>query len=145
MQAARQAANAQPFIRPPIAPPPPPRPPQPQAPPPQSWQDNIRAQQAAYIDAQRQSAMSAPRPPIPAQPQAPHPYYAAQHPQAQPQYPATNYQLNYQMPGYLSVPEERQPGEGIMPVLGREVFRSMFKAVGHSVSHFFDVRPMRDK
>jgi hypothetical protein len=59
-------------------------------------------------------------------------------------HPAPMYQLNYMMPGYLSVPEERLPGESLWGVLLREVFRSMFKALGHSVSHFFDARPLRE-
>lgn len=46
--------------------------------------------------------------------------------------------VNYQMPGYLSVPEVRYEGEGFMKILWRTVLRAVGKSVGHSVSHLFD-------
>lgn len=111
------------------------QPPTPTAPP-TTFSDYLRQQQASYVEAQRLAATG--RPITVPQQQQQVIYGAAQH-------PAPMYQLNYMMPGYLSVPEERQPGEGLWGVLLREVFRSIFKALGHSVSHFFDSRPIRDK
>jgi hypothetical protein len=60
------------------------------------------------------------------------------------QYPAPAYQLNYMMPGYLTVPEVRQPGESIWNVLAREVARGLFKSAGHTVSHFMDTHPFME-
>ena len=51
--------------------------------------------------------------------------------------------VNFHMPAYLSVPEIQMDGEGIFPVLGREVARGLLKAFGHSISSFFDNRPWR--
>lgn len=76
------------------------------------------------------------------------PQYLQQPPQAYlPQngyaaHPAPTYQLNYMMPGYLTTPEIRQPGESMWSVLFREIARSVLKSMGHSVAHFFDSRPM---
>jgi hypothetical protein len=146
MQAPALVAPQQ-LVRPPVIPTVqaaavPAKPPTPQTPAaqPQNFSDFLRHQQAAHIEAQRQAALTASRP------QAPAPYQPQQQ-QQQPaqfaQYPAPAYQLNYMMPGYLSAPEVRHEGEGLLPVLGREVIRSVFKALGHSVSHFFDVRVMK--
>lgn len=52
---------------------------------------------------------------------------------------------NYGMPAYLTTPEERQPDESIWGPLGREVFRSMGKAFGHSLARFFDVTAFTTK
>lgn len=45
-----------------------------------------------------------------------------------------------EMPAYLSVPEDR--GEGFWRPLGLEMFRSVGKALGHSIAHFFDHVPI---
>lgn len=58
-------------------------------------------------------------------------------------HPAHQYQLNYQMPGYLTVPEELPQGGSLWGVLFREILRAIFKSSGHTVSHFFDVNPLR--
>ena len=111
--------------------------------PPQTFADFLKQQQAAHVETQRLQAMTSQRPPTQTVMQqqlqnaafiSPH---AAQH-------PAPMYQLNYMMPGYLSVPELRMPGESVWSVLLREIFRSMFKAFGHAVSHFFDVRHLKE-
>lgn len=57
---------------------------------------------------------------------------------------APYWQLNYTMPAYLSTPEIRHPGESMWAVLLREILRGMAKALGHSVAHFFDSRPMKE-
>jgi hypothetical protein len=46
--------------------------------------------------------------------------------------------VNYQMPGYLTVPELHGENDRWYHVLGRIAFRSIGKALGHSISHFFD-------
>jgi hypothetical protein len=51
--------------------------------------------------------------------------------------------LNYAMPSYLSTPETQHPGETIWSVLLRELIRALFKAGGHTLAHFFDVRPLK--
>ena len=53
--------------------------------------------------------------------------------------------VNYKMPNYLTVPEEREQGESAWSVLGREILRSAAKAVGHAVAAFFDRTRLRDK
>lgn len=50
--------------------------------------------------------------------------------------------VNYQMPGYLSVPEQRHPAESFWTFLGRTIFRSMGKSLGHSIAHLFDTVPL---
>jgi hypothetical protein len=50
--------------------------------------------------------------------------------------------VNYRMPGFLSAPEPVAPGGSIWGKLIREIFRSMGKAGGHSVAHFFDSTPI---
>lgn len=50
--------------------------------------------------------------------------------------------VNYQMPGYLTVPEQRYEGAGLLGMLFRTLFRSVMKAGGHSFSHFWDTYPM---
>jgi hypothetical protein len=50
--------------------------------------------------------------------------------------------VNYQMPAYLTVPEQRNDGDSLLGVLFRTVFRSVMKAGGHSFSHFWDTMPM---
>lgn len=50
--------------------------------------------------------------------------------------------VNYQMPAYLTVPEERFAGDSLFVVLFRTIFRSVLKAGGHSFSHFWDTMPM---
>jgi hypothetical protein len=108
-------------------------PPQQQAP--QTFGQWLGNAQAAHVAAQR--------PPVQV-PQAPQ---YAQQPQmyvGAPVNPATTWQLNYTMPSYLSTPEIRHPGESIWAVLLREVLRAMGKALGHSVSHFFDARVFKE-
>lgn len=113
------------LIRPPVVTPPP-------VTVPQNFGQFMTQQQAQFAEAQRLAAMSASRPVVP----------VVQTPVTM-VHPASTYQLNYQMPAYLSVPEERQPGESIWSVLGREILRSMFKATGHAVAHHFDARKLK--
>lgn len=61
-----------------------------------------------------------------------------------PYYPATTYQFNHGIPGYLSVPEPRLPGESVWTVLLREVLRGLLKSAGHSVSYFVDQHPLKN-
>lgn len=126
---------------------------QPQAPaaatyagPPQTFADFLRRQASDAAEVQRQAAMTGQRPPAaPFQPGVQPQYMHQQVQQGYVHRPATNYQLNYEMPPYLSAPEDRHPGEGLMPVLFREIVRSMFKALGHAIAHFFDARQMKMK
>lgn len=115
-----QAAERQPLITPgnlvrppqPLAPythPPIPRPPNAYAPPPQPIQQHQQQQFYAH---------------------QPYPVVVTQPVQMMP--------TNYGMPAYLTSPEVRRPGESALAPLGREVFRSMGKAFGHSIAHFFD-------
>jgi hypothetical protein len=113
--------------------------------PPQTFADFLKQQQAIHVEAQRQAALSGARPPAPVVGQQP------QATAAQPwvasgvvHHPAPVYQLNYMSPPFLSVPEIQMAGETIWQVLLREVFRSMFKALGHAVAHFFDARRLRE-
>jgi hypothetical protein len=111
---------------------------------PQTFADFMRLKNAEYAEQQRVQAMGGVRPPTPVvQPQQQ--VQQQVHVMGAPHHPAPVYQLNYMMPGYLSMPEERLPGEGLFPVLLREVIRSMLKALGHSVSHFFDARSFKEK
>jgi hypothetical protein len=57
---------------------------------------------------------------------------------------AASWVLNYAMPAYLSTPEVQHPGETVWQVLLREVIRSLFKAGGHAIAHFFDARPLKN-
>lgn len=50
--------------------------------------------------------------------------------------------VNYQMPAYLTVPEQRGQDDTLLGMLFRTVFRSVMKAGGHSFSHFWDTVPM---
>jgi hypothetical protein len=50
--------------------------------------------------------------------------------------------VNYSIPQYLTVREERRPGEGIFSMLGRELFRSVGKSLGHTLGNFFDTTPL---
>ncbi len=68
-------------------------------------------------------------------------------PQQVPQYqPPVGYQammpVNYQMPGYLTVPEVRHSDESFWQLLGRTILRSMGKSIGHSIAHLFDTVPL---
>lgn len=99
--------------------------------------------QAAAIAAAQRAAM-APQPP----PQYVYPYQQQPAPQmmqmpAQYQHPAHTYQLNYQVPGYLTVPEQRSVEGSFWGLLGREALRSIGKAFGHTVANFFDANPFR--
>jgi len=49
--------------------------------------------------------------------------------------------VNYHMPSYLSIQEPHQPG-GFWKMFTRTVFRSMGKAVGHSIANMFDTIPL---
>lgn len=82
------------------------------------------------------------RPPTVAQPPQVQ-YYQQPQPQGPVHSPASVYQLNYAMPAYLSVPEQRQPNQGILSVLGREMVRAMGKSLGHTIAHFFDMNPFK--
>lgn len=142
VQAARSAQVIPPqnLVRPPIVPPPP-------APAPgQTFRDYVQATSAAHLEATRQQALAGARPPIvPSQPTW---QQQQQHPtmyQGHAQYPAPMYQLNYQMPGYLTVSEERLPGESLWVVVALEIVRSLIKAFGHSLAHAVDVRRIREK
>jgi len=68
-----------------------------------------------------------------------------QAPQPPPQPPAGGYQqampVNFYIPQYLTVREHRRPGEGIFRMLGRELFRSVGKSMGHTLGNFFDTTP----
>lgn len=69
----------------------------------------------------------------------------AQVPQAYGQIPVGYQQMmpvNYQMPGYLSVPEVRQPEQSFWSFLSKTVLRSMGKSLGHSIAHLFDTVPL---
>lgn len=78
---------------------------------------------------------------FPAYPQQTH--YLQQQPQHPMHYPASAYQLNYMMPPYLSVAEPVEAGGSFFGMLGREVLRALGKSAGHTISHFFDTRPLR--
>lgn len=103
----------------------------------------------AYIEQQRMKlAVPVAQQMQPFQYAGPYPYYPQQPQQqmmqhAAMQYPAPTYQLQYMVPGYLSVPEMRMHGESIWGLLGREVVRAMGKALGHTVANFFDTHPFR--
>jgi hypothetical protein len=129
-------------------------------PPPAAAPKTFEGYLASQVEQQRQAA-TAWRPPtvlptLAPTPQPTYPQYYPQpaHPQTMqqyypqqlgPQFPAAQYQLNYQVPGYLTVPEERADGEGLMSVLFREMCRGTGKAAGQVLAHFFDVRTFRGK
>ena len=48
-----------------------------------------------------------------------------------------------QMPSYLTIPEPIDHEEGTSKALGRTLFRSAAKAMGHSISSFFDHVPLK--
>lgn len=50
--------------------------------------------------------------------------------------------VNYQMPGYLTVPEMKAPEQSFWGFALRTVFRSMGKSAGHSIAHLFDTVPL---
>jgi hypothetical protein len=50
--------------------------------------------------------------------------------------------VDYRMPAYLSIPEERHEGQGLLGLMARTVGRSMGKALGHSIAHLFDTVPL---
>ena len=112
---------------------------------PANFEAYVQQSQALRAEAARQAALVAPRPPTPPVQQfAPY--------QQPPQgfippggvaHPAQVYQLNYQVPGYLTTPEERYGNEPMRNVLFREVIRAMFKALGHAIANFFDTRKLR--
>lgn len=52
---------------------------------------------------------------------------------------------SYHMPAYLSEPEVRLEEESYWAPFGREIFRGVGKAIGHSVAHFFDHVPFTRK
>jgi hypothetical protein len=63
-----------------------------------------------------------------------------------PQGPLPGYQqmmpVNFHVPQYLTVREDRRPGESIFTMLGREVLRSIGKSIGHTLGNFFDTVKM---
>jgi hypothetical protein len=93
---------------------------------------------------QQPSPMAVPTyyPPQPYQHQPQYPYHPQQpvHPG---QYPASTYQLNYHVPGYLSVPEVRTYQGSFWGTLFREVARALGKAAGHTAAAYFDSQPFR--
>jgi hypothetical protein len=50
--------------------------------------------------------------------------------------------VNYSIPQYLTVREDRKPGETVFGMLGREIFRSVGKSIGHTLGNFFDSTPL---
>ena len=78
-------------------------------------------------------------PPVPAQQPQPQMIPVPQ----QYQYPAPAYQLQYMVPGYLSVHEQRLEGDSYSGMLIREVVRGALKAAGHTLANFFDMNPFR--
>jgi len=51
--------------------------------------------------------------------------------------------VNYSVPSYLTVREERMENESVFSMLGRELFRSVGKSFGHTLAAFFDTTPLR--
>ena len=49
--------------------------------------------------------------------------------------------VNFAIPQYLTVREERTPDGTVWGMLGREIARSMGKSFGHTLSNFFDSTP----
>ena len=96
----------------------------------------------AYVEAHRQAAFPLPHLPPPQPPQMQPQYYAQRAP-VNPQQQARAYELNYTIPAYLSTPEVREPGESIWSVAIREAIRAVFKALGHTVAHFFDANVLK--
>ena len=135
--------------RPGPAPAPAPQPrPQPVPSGPQNFAQWLSTSQRTHTQVQQQAAAQQVRPPVqqPQVPVYPQQQYQQQYQQPYatgPVQPSTAWHLNYQMPGYLSEPEVRHPGESLWAVLLREVLRAMGKALGHSVSHFFDSRSFK--
>ena len=107
------------LIRPPVITPPP-------VTAPQTFADSLR-----QVNATREAALANLRQQQ-QQPFGPYPVQVT--------HPAQTYQLSYVSPAFLSVPEERHPGETLFSVLCREIFRSMLKALGHALANFFDTR-----
>lgn len=134
-----QVVPASSLVRPHVGAPPPATPPQA---PPRTFPEYMARQNAEWVEKQRLSAMGAPRPAVAPtssiSPTFQHPYPSTVHS------PATRYELNYTMPGYLTVPEERGQGESLWSVFFREIVRAMFKAVFHAGSHFMDTRRLKD-
>lgn len=118
------------LVRPPIV-----------TPPPQITRPfgDLSRPSSEWVERERLRAMAAVRPAQPVPTGIP---YVNTTPHYQAHYPAQRFELNYTMPGYLTVPEERGEGEGLIAVLLREVIRAIFKAIGHTVAHSFDMRPM---
>jgi hypothetical protein len=140
-QASRQASNVIPasqLVRPPVVTPPPPT----------TFADYLRQKNSEYAESMRQTAFAQQQPqpgvvprsvPVVGQPQQQAQTMTVAH------NPGQLWHLNYSMPGYLSVPEERLPGESLGSVLLREVIRSILKAAGHALAHFFDARRIKEK
>lgn len=134
---------AQQLVRPPVVTPPPVQPPQqpvPQSPAsPQSFQQWIAAQAArAPVPHPGTPTATMPQPPPQHAPQ-PVPHYIP----AGAVQPATNWQLNYSSPPFLSTPEVQHPGEKIWAVLFRELLRATFKGMAQAAAHFFDTRVLK--
>jgi hypothetical protein len=51
--------------------------------------------------------------------------------------------VNYQMPSYLSVPEEWGPGDNILTVGGKTIIRSMLKGGAQGLAHLMDSTPFK--
>jgi hypothetical protein len=141
-QASKQAAGStvippSHLVRPPVVTPP----------PAETFADYLRKRNSEYAESMRQAAFTQQQPqpgvvprtvPVVGQPQ-PQPQVVVAH------HPGQVYHLNYTMPGYLSTPEERFPGESLGAVLLRELIRSVLKAAGHAIAHFFDSRRIKEK
>ena len=114
---------------------------QPQQPSQPKLAESLQQQQQALLLQQQQQAMMQHMQQQMAQMQRMAPQ---QQMQMMPIMPQMGYQqmmpVNYMMPSYLSNPEPVEPG-GFWRMMGRTVFRSMGKSVGHSVAHIFDSIP----
>jgi hypothetical protein len=96
-----------------------------------------------YMQQQITERRAVASPPVPSYPY-PYPYPTQQPPVGHAyQYPAPTYQLQYMVPAYLSIPEQRLIGESVWGHLAREGVRSIFKALGHTIANYFDTHPFR--
>jgi hypothetical protein len=80
--------------------------------------------------------------------QLPQQFHGATAPTYVAQYGPTNVPMQVQQPGaqmpsYLTMPEPIDHEEGTAKALGRTLIRSAAKAIGHSVSSFFDHVPLK--
>jgi len=59
------------------------------------------------------------------------------------QIPMQYQQMGAQIPMYLTMPEPIYPGDSLLKILARTLFRSILKACGHSLASFVDHVPLR--